>query len=77
MDFNYYVEVPFDTLVKVDNHEVLNYTWTPVENIVNNSAKKFGKVFSSLYSDLIKSKNILGIQTKDANHQVVKLRDFS
>lgn len=77
VDFNYYAEVPFDTPVTVDNHEVLNYSWIPVGNIVNNSAKEFGKVFSSPYSEVIKSKNILGIQTKDANHQVVKLRNFS
>jgi 8-oxo-dGTP pyrophosphatase MutT (NUDIX family) len=76
VDFNYCVSVPYDTVVTVDEKEVLSYAWIPVAKIIDNTASAFDKVFSKLYADVIHSKiSAPGVVTNVSPiHNVVKVR---
>lgn len=76
VDFNYYVDIPYDTTVTIDNREVIGYAWVPLSDITNKSVKKFEKSFSALYADLIIQEDFVGKITLLTNtHNLMKIKN--
>lgn len=47
--FHFYTEVPYDTEIKIDNAEVINYKWVSIDDAKNADFVFDGKKFAAIY----------------------------
>jgi 8-oxo-dGTP pyrophosphatase MutT (NUDIX family) len=73
----FYTEVPYDTEVKIDNKEVINYKWVPEDQIKNPDFVFDGKKFARVYhAVLMAEKTSLCLEKQGENNEAMSVSVF-
>jgi len=70
--------VPWDTKVQIDNKEVMDYAWVPLNKLLDDNFEMFGKKFFQGYAMVLKNTSPIGVMksVKDGE-DILKVTPFA